>query len=105
MNSVISNIKSLEDKADCVRKRAAESLESAADSVRAAGSQSADVISDLAKDAGKKLHSTAAFVRAGTGREKLSGLRNSVRRNPVRSLAMATAFGIVAGFACRASSR
>jgi ElaB/YqjD/DUF883 family membrane-anchored ribosome-binding protein len=90
----MSNIKSLEDKADDVRKRAAESLESAADSVRAA-----------ANDAGKKLHSTAAFVRPGARREKLLGLRNSIRRNPMKSLAVATAVGIVAGFTCRASTR
>jgi len=94
MNSVMSNINAFEDKADDVRKRAAESLESAADSVRAA-----------AADAGKKLHSTAAFVRPGAKRERLVGLRNSVRRNPMRSLALATAVGIVAGFTCRAASR
>jgi ElaB/YqjD/DUF883 family membrane-anchored ribosome-binding protein len=94
MNSVMSNIKSLEDKADDVRKRAADSLESAAQSVRAA-----------ANDAGKKLNSTAAFVRPGARRETLLGLRNSVRRNPMRSLAVATALGLVAGFTCRSTAR
>jgi ElaB/YqjD/DUF883 family membrane-anchored ribosome-binding protein len=101
MKNVLSNIKSLEDKADCLRKRAAESLESAGESVRAG----ADAISDLANDAGKKLHSTAAFVRPGARREKLSGLRNSIRRNPVKSLAVATAVGLLAGFTCRPASR
>ncbi len=99
MKSVISNIKSLEDKADCVRKRAAESLESAADSVRAG----AGAINDLADNAGKKLNSTAAFVRPGADGEKLSGLRNSIRRNPMRSLALAAACGIVAGVTYRRS--
>ncbi len=94
MNSVMSNLKSLEDKADDVRKRAAESLDSAADSVRAA-----------AADAGKKLHSTAAFVRPCAGRERLVGLRNSIRRNPMKSLALATAVGVVAGFTCRSTAR
>jgi ElaB/YqjD/DUF883 family membrane-anchored ribosome-binding protein len=94
MNRVMSNIKSLEDKADDVRKRAAESLESAASSVR-----------DLGNDAGKKLHSTAAFVRPGATCEKFGGLRSSIRRNPMRSLALATAVGVLAGFTCRASSR
>ncbi len=100
MNSVISNMKSLEDKADFLRKRAAESLETAADSVRAG----AGALSDLANDAGKKLHSTAAFVRPGSKAEKFLGLRNSIRRNPMRSLAMATALGLLAGFTFRYSS-
>ena len=92
MNSVTSNIQSLADKADVVRERAAESLESAA-----------AAIGDLANDAGRKLNSTAAFVRPCADGEKLSGLRNSVRRNPMGSLAIAAAFGVVAGFACRRS--
>ncbi len=100
MKSVISNIQSLEDKADRIRERAAESLESAAQSVRAG----ADAIGDLADDAGRKLNSTAAFVRPCADGEKLLGLRNSIRRNPMKSLALATAVGLVAGFTCRRSA-
>jgi ElaB/YqjD/DUF883 family membrane-anchored ribosome-binding protein len=99
MNSVTSNIQSLADKADVVRERAAESLESAAQSVRAG----AGAISDLANDAGRKLNATAAFVRPCGDGEKLNGLRNSIRRNPMSSLVIATAVGVVAGFACRKS--
>jgi ElaB/YqjD/DUF883 family membrane-anchored ribosome-binding protein len=104
MNTVKSNVKSFADQADGVRRQAADSLASAADSVRAAGSQSADAISDLANEAGKKLDTTATYVRAFPG-DILGGLRNTVRRNPVGSLALATAFGLVAGFSYRSSSR
>ncbi len=98
----MTNLQSIEDRAEDLRKRAADRLESAADTVRTAGHQSADAISGLADDAGKKLDSTAAFVR--TPKEKmLTVFRSSVRRNPMTSLAVATAIGLVAGFSCRAS--
>lgn len=98
----MTNLQSIEDRADDLRNRTAERLESAAETVRTAGHQSAETISDLADNAGKKLDSTAAFVR--TPRKKLLlGFRTSVRRNPMTSLALATAVGVVAGFSCRAS--
>jgi ElaB/YqjD/DUF883 family membrane-anchored ribosome-binding protein len=99
----MNNTKSFEDKADGIRERTAESLESAADSVRAAGDNSADAISGLANHAGKKLDSTATYVRAFAGGHLLSDLRDNVRRNPVGSLTVATAVGLLAGFACRGS--
>jgi ElaB/YqjD/DUF883 family membrane-anchored ribosome-binding protein len=111
MSTVQSNIKSFQDKADDVRKRTADTLESAADSIRAAGNESADTIHDIANGAGKKLDSTAGFVRtacvkAPFGSGKILGsVRHSVRRNPVGSLAIAAAVGVVAGFSCRSSGR
>ena len=100
----MNNMKSFEDKAESVRSRTAESLESAADSVRAAGNESADAIGDLANQAGKKLDSTALYVREFPA-DLLCDLRHKVRRNPVGSLALATAIGVVAGFSWRASAR
>ena len=105
MNNLRSNLKSIEDKTDEVRIRAAESLESAAASLRAAGSQSADAIHGLATGAGKKLDSTATMIRPCGSSKMLGGLRNSVRRNPMGTIALATAVGVVAGFSCRASLR
>lgn len=84
-----------------VRKRTAESLESAADSVRIAGDRGATAVSDLANGTGEKLDSTATYVRTFAGRDAFTGLRRAVRRNPVGSLALATAIGLVAGFAYR----
>ena len=87
----MTNLQSIEDKAEDLRKRTAEKLESAA-----------DTINNIAHDASAKLDSTAAFIR--TPKQKiLMGFRSSVRRNPVTSLALATAIGVVAGFSCRAS--
>jgi ElaB/YqjD/DUF883 family membrane-anchored ribosome-binding protein len=97
-----SQIRSFGDKAEEIRKRAADSLESAADSVREAGSQGADTIHDFADQAGKKLDSTASYVRKTCVEAKLFGsLRGSVRRNPLQSLALAGAVGLVAGFCLR----
>jgi ElaB/YqjD/DUF883 family membrane-anchored ribosome-binding protein len=97
------NVKSFVDRVEDVRDRTADSLESAADSVRAAGDESAGTITGLANDAGEKLDSTADYVRAFAGGDLLGDLRLNVRRNPVRSLALAAAIGLVAGFAWRAS--
>jgi len=91
----------IEETMEEVRARAADSLESAADSVRTAGNQGASAISDLAYGAGAKLDSSAAYVRTFDGEDILGGLRHAVRRHPVGSLALATAVGLVAGFACR----
>lgn len=107
MNDVKTNLKSLGDKADDIRKRAADTLESAAESVRTAGNQGADTIHEFAGEAGKKLDSTAKYVRKACvkrafGAEKtFGGFLSSIRRNPLRSLALATAVGVVAGFSCR----
>ena len=84
-----------------VRGQASESLESAADSARSAVDQGATAIGDLAHEAGKKLDSTAAYVRAYDGEDLVAGLRRAVRRRPVGSLALATAVGLIAGFAYR----
>lgn len=91
------------DKIDTARRRAAESLESAADSVRSAGDQGANALNDVANSAGKKLDSTAAYVRALPGRGTFTSLWQTVRRNPVGSLALATAIGLLAGIAYRRS--
>jgi ElaB/YqjD/DUF883 family membrane-anchored ribosome-binding protein len=84
-----------------VRKRTAESLESAADSVRIAGDEGAAAVSHLANGTGEKLDSTAIYVRSFAGRDTFTSLSRAVRRNPVGSLALATAIGLVAGFAYR----
>ena len=100
----MTNLQSIEDKAEDLRKRTASKLESAADTVRTAAHQSADTITGIADDAGKKLDSTAAFIRKTCFQETmLGGFRKSVRRNPMTSLAVATAVGLVAGFTCRAT--
>jgi ElaB/YqjD/DUF883 family membrane-anchored ribosome-binding protein len=101
----MNNTKSFEDKVDGVRQHTAESLEDAADSVRAAGSESADAISDLANGAGQRLDSTATYVRTFANGELFRGFRHTVRRNPVGSVALATAAGLVAGLAWRAACR
>ena len=106
MSTVQSNIKSIQDKADDVRKRTADTLESAADSIRAAGNESADTIHDIANGAGNKLDSTATYVRTACVFDKgkiLGSVRNAVRRNPMGSIAVAAAFGIVAGLTCRSA--
>ena len=105
MNNLRSNLKSIESKTDDVRVRAAESLESAAASLRAAANHSAEAIHDLADGAGKKLDSTATLIRPCSSSKMLGGLRTSVRRNPMGTIALATAVGLVAGFSCRASLR
>jgi hypothetical protein len=100
----MNNTKAFQANTDDIRKRTVESFENAADSVRAAGAQTADTISDLANEAGEKLDSTALFVR-DFGDDFLGDLRHKVRRNPIGSLAVATAFGILAGFSWRGSRR
>ena len=105
MNNATSNLKSFGDKADEVRIRTAESLESAADSVRAAGSEGAEAISGLAKGAGKTLDDGATRVRSFTGIDVIGDLRSTVRRNPVGSLAIAVAVGLIAGFWSHSSSK
>lgn len=100
----MTNLQSIEDKADDLRKRTASKLESAAETLRTAGHQGAETISGIAADAGKKLDSTAAFVRKTCAQDRmLGGFRKSVQRNPMTSLAVATAIGLVAGFTWRAS--
>jgi ElaB/YqjD/DUF883 family membrane-anchored ribosome-binding protein len=85
MNDVKTNLKSLGDKADDIRKHAADTLESAAESVRAAGN-----------------NVRKTCVNSALGKQRmLGGFRGSVRRNPLRSLALATAVGVLAGFSCR----
>ena len=101
----MKNSQSFEEKAAGVRERAAESLESAADSVRAAGDEGADAIGGLANRAGQKLDSTATYVRAFPGGDLLGDLRHNVRRNPVASLALASAIGLVAGISWRVCGR
>jgi len=100
--NVTENIKSMGAKAHDIRTRAADSLESAADSVRAAGTGSAGAISGLAHGAGRKLETTASFVRPTCAKTSFfGGFRNRIRRHPLRSLALATALGLVAGITCR----
>lgn len=105
--SVVSNIRAIGEKADHIRQRTADSLESAADTVRDAGNHSAEAIAGFTGEAGRRLDSTAAMVRnTCTVRNKMfGGMLNVVRRNPVRSIAVATAVGLVAGYSCRAATR
>ena len=97
-----TNLKSFENKAHDIRDRAADSLESAAETIRSTGKESAGAISDFTDSASKKLDSTAKVVRGICIREKLMGtLRGGVRRNPMGSLALGLALGLVAGFTLR----
>jgi ElaB/YqjD/DUF883 family membrane-anchored ribosome-binding protein len=100
----MSNLKS-EDKAGDIRKRTVETLESAAESVRAAGHDGADAINNLAADAGERLDSTADYVRTFADGDVLGNLRQTVRRNPVGSLAVASAIGLLAGITWRSSCK
>ena len=86
-------------------EKTSDSLESAADSVRAVGTEGADAITGLANDAAKKLDTTATYVREISQTDMLAGLRSQVRKTPVRSLAVAAAVGLVAGFSYRMSAR
>ena len=102
MSTVTSNIKAFGEKAEEIRQRTADSLESAADTVRGAGNESAEAITGFTGEAARKLHSTAAIVRNPCLQNRLlSGVRSGIRRHPVKSLALAAAFGLVAGFTCR----
>jgi ElaB/YqjD/DUF883 family membrane-anchored ribosome-binding protein len=101
----MNNARSFEDQTAGVRERTAESLESAADSIRAAGDEGASTISDLANEAGEKLDSTASYVRTFAQGDVLAGVRHTVRSNPMGSLALAAAVGLVAGFSWHASAR
>jgi ElaB/YqjD/DUF883 family membrane-anchored ribosome-binding protein len=94
-----------QDPTEDVRKRTAETLESAADSVRAAGHEGADALKNFATDAGGRLDSTADYVRTFAGGDVLGNLRHKVRGNPVGSLAVASAIGLVAGICWRGSCR
>jgi ElaB/YqjD/DUF883 family membrane-anchored ribosome-binding protein len=95
--------KTLEEKAGEMGTRVAESLESAADSVRAVANDTTAKINDLANQTGKKLDSTACRVRTIANVKMLGGLRSKVNQNPLRSLMVATAIGVVAGFSWRAA--
>jgi ElaB/YqjD/DUF883 family membrane-anchored ribosome-binding protein len=106
MNTVASNLKAISEKAEEIRDHAAHSLENAADTIRSAGSQSADAITGLTGGAGRKLDSTAAMVRNPCLRSRaMMGFRGAIRRNPMLSLGVAAAIGVVAGVSCRAARR
>ncbi|HVW08971.1 MAG TPA: hypothetical protein VHC90_10330 [Bryobacteraceae bacterium] len=106
MNSVASNLKAISDRAEEIRERAAHSLENAAESIRGAGNQSADTITNFTNEAGRRLDTTASIVRKPCLRSRaMTGFRGAIRRKPMRSLALAVAIGIVAGFSCRAACR
>jgi ElaB/YqjD/DUF883 family membrane-anchored ribosome-binding protein len=62
-------------------------IEAAADTVRSAAENSVHAINDLANETGKKL----------AGGNLFRGLRRKVNRNPLQSLAVAAAIGLVAG--------
>ncbi len=101
----MNNMKAFEERVDSMRMNTAEKLESAADSVRAAGTESAKSIGDLANGAGQKLDATAGQVRAFRQTDLLAGLVQTVRRNPMGSLVIASAVGLIAGFSFRGACR
>jgi ElaB/YqjD/DUF883 family membrane-anchored ribosome-binding protein len=103
MTNIESKKKSFEEQAQGVRATVADTLESAADSVRSAADDSIHKINDLANEAEKKLDSTASCVRSWAGGNLLGGLRKKVNRNPVRSLALAAAIGLLAGVSWKTS--
>lgn len=87
----------LENKAEQLRNTAADSLADAADSVRRAGAGSAENITELTDGAGRKLDCAATYVRTFGN---LESLRNRVRKNPVESVSVAMALGLVTGIFC-----
>jgi ElaB/YqjD/DUF883 family membrane-anchored ribosome-binding protein len=89
----------IEETTNGVRQQAAESLERAAESVRSAGDQGAAALSDLTNGAGEKLDSGANLIRNFDGDDLVTELRRAIKRNPVASLALGTAIGLIAGFA------
>jgi len=107
MTNPIPNIdskkKEMEEKARSAGAAVADSLEAAADTVRSAADDSVHKINDLANQAGKKLDSTATCVRSFAGINLFGGLRKKVNRNPLQSLAVAAAVGLVAGVSWKAS--
>jgi hypothetical protein len=103
MNNILSKKDALEDNAEGLRTKVADKLESAAQSVRAAAEEGASALNDLADQAGRKLDSGAAHVRNLGGGKTIGGFRDKVRASPVRSVAVATAIGLVAGISWRAA--
>jgi ElaB/YqjD/DUF883 family membrane-anchored ribosome-binding protein len=103
MTNIDSKKREMEEKARDARTAVAESLEAAADTVRSAADDSAHKINDLASQAGKKLDSTATCVRSWAGGNLFRGLRRKVNRNPIQSLAVAAAIGLVAGVSWKAT--
>jgi ElaB/YqjD/DUF883 family membrane-anchored ribosome-binding protein len=97
MTNIDSKKKEMEEKARSASAAVADSLEAAADTVRSAADDSVHKINDLANQAGKKLDSTATCVRSWGGGSLFRGLRRKVNRNPLQSLAVAAAVGLVAG--------
>ncbi len=93
----------IEETTNGVRRQAAETLESAAESVRSAGNQGAEALCDLTNGAGEKLDSGANLIRNFDGDDLIANLRRAIKRNPVGSLAVGTAIGLIAGLACRRS--
>jgi len=103
MTNIEAKKKELEEKARDARTAVADSLESAADTVRSAADDSVHAISDLANQAGKKLDCTAKRVRSWPRGNPFGGLRRKVNRNPLQSLALAAAIGLVAGVSWKAT--
>lgn len=95
--------KNMEQKARDARDKVADTLESAADTVRSAADDGVHRINDLANQAGKRLDSTASCVRGWAGGNLFGGLRKKVNQNPLRSLAVAVAVGLIAGVSWKAS--
>ena len=90
----------MEEKARGARDAVADSLEAAADTVRSAADDSVHKINDLANQAEKKLESTATCVRSWN---IFGGLRKKVNSNPIQSLAVAAAIGLLAGVSWKAT--
>jgi ElaB/YqjD/DUF883 family membrane-anchored ribosome-binding protein len=103
MTTIDSKKREMEEKIRGARDAVAESLETAAGTVRSAADDSAHKISDLANQAGKKLDSSAKCVRSWAGPRLFGGLRRQVNRNPIQSLAVAVAIGLVAGVSWKAT--
>jgi ElaB/YqjD/DUF883 family membrane-anchored ribosome-binding protein len=103
MTNIESKKKSLEEQDQGVRATVADTLESAADSVRSAANDSIHKINDLANDAEMKLDSTASCVRTWAGGKLVGNLRSKIHRNPVGSLAVAAAIGLLAGVSWKTS--
>jgi hypothetical protein len=103
MNNILSKKDTLEEKADGLRIKVADKLESAARSVRAVADEGASTLNDIANQAGRKLDTSAARVRHFAGGRTIGGFRHKIRANPIRSIAVATALGVIAGISWRAS--
>lgn len=89
------------DKIDRNLETAAGKLHDTADALRQKAGLGNDRVSQLASTAADKLDATATYFRSTSSRDMMSGVEQSVRRNPGASLAAALAVGFLIGAAMK----